>query len=163
MGKEKIEKTNALRILDSNTIMYQTHAYDAPDGFLDGVSVAAIIGIDKTFVYKTLVLQGVSKNYYVCVIPVAKELDLKLAAKHFGEKRLDMIPVKDITVVTGYIKGGCSPVGMKKLFKTAISRDAQTIDKITVSAGRVGLQMTLNVSDLIKVTRAEFADMTYSQ
>lgn len=163
MAKEKIEKTNALRILDSNKISYITYTYEAPDGFLDGLSVATIIGLDPKVVYKTLVLQGISKNYYVCVIPVAKELDLKLAAKHFGEKSLVMIPVKDITAITGYIKGGCSPVGMKKAFKTAISSDAQTIDKITVSAGRVGLQMTLNVSDLLKITRADFADITDSQ
>jgi Cys-tRNA(Pro)/Cys-tRNA(Cys) deacylase len=160
MSKEKIVKTNALRILDSGDITYDAKAYDAPEGFLDGVSVAKAVGLDPSVVYKTLVLQGASKEYLVCVIPVALELDLKKTARHFGEKRVDMIPVKDITPVTGYIKGGCSPVGMKKLFRTAIAKQAEALADITVSAGKVGLQMTLRVSDLVQITKAGFAELT---
>lgn len=160
MAKEKINKTNALRILDANKIKYEVHSYDVPDGFMDGVSVARAVGIDPSKVYKTLVLQGASKEYFVCVIPVDNELDLKKGARHFGEKSLEMIPVKDITTVTGYIKGGCSPVGTKKSFRTAIARQAENIEYITLSAGKVGLQMTLQIEDLIKVTKASFADLT---
>jgi len=160
MAKEKINKTNALRILDANKILYEVHSYEVPDGFMDGVSVARAVGIDPSKVYKTLVLKGASKEYFVCVIPVDNELDLKKAAKHFNEKRLDMILVKDITIVTGYIKGGCSPVGMKKAFRTAIGKQAENMGNITLSAGKVGLQMTLQINDLIKVTKVSFADLT---
>lgn len=152
-------KTNALRLLDSKKIQYKTHTYAAPEGFLDGVSVAVQLGMDPTHVYKTLVTQGSSKEYYVCVIPVACELDLKKAAKHFGEKKLDMIPAKDITKVTGYIKGGCSPIGMKKLFRTAIDISAAEKETIAVSAGKVGLQMELPVNALHVITKADFTDL----
>ncbi|MHB8962999.1 MAG: Cys-tRNA(Pro) deacylase [Saccharofermentanales bacterium] len=160
MAKDRIEKTNALRILDQNNIHYELDTYEAPDGFLDGLSVARAVGKDPDEVFKTLVLQGASKQYYVCIIPVACELDLKKAARHFDEKRLDMIPVKDITLITGYIKGGCSPVGMKKLFRTAIAEEAILLENFTVSAGKVGLQMTLAVNDLAAITKAQFADVT---
>ena len=160
MAKEKIIKTNALRILDSNRIIYQVRTYVAPDGFLDGVSVAVSVGLDPSEVYKTLVLQNSANEHFVCVIPVDRELDLKKVARHFGAKRIEMILAKDITPVTGYIKGGCSPVGMKKAFRTAFAQQASTLDDITVSAGKVGLQMTLKVSDLIKITNADFADLT---
>lgn len=162
MAKRKIHKTNALRILDSHEIKYEVQTYDAPDGFLDGVSVAKQVGKDPDEVFKTLVLQGTSKEYYVCIIPVACELDLKKVASHFGEKKVEMIPAKDITKVTGYIKGGCSPVGMKKLFKTAIGNQVEHLEKITVSAGRVGLQMTLSVGDLMGLVNATFGDLTIS-
>lgn len=160
MSKEKIDKTNALRILDTRGIHYEVQSYEAPDGFLDGVSVARAVGKDPAGVFKTLVLQGASKQYYVCVIPVACELDLKKAAKHFNEKRLEMIPAKDITPVTGYIKGGCSPIGMKKTFRTAIGNQAESLEQITVSAGKVGLQMTLAVSGLLDAAKADLADLT---
>jgi Cys-tRNA(Pro)/Cys-tRNA(Cys) deacylase len=101
----------------------------------------------------------VSKEFYVCVIPVAHELDLKKAAKHFGEKKLDMIPAKDITKVTGYIKGGCSPVGMKKQFRTAIDESALNLERIVVSAGKVGLQMELPVQSLVDAASAKPADL----
>lgn len=161
MAKDKIqtEKTNALRLLDGANITYETRSYQAPEGFLDGVSVAHQVGMDPSLVYKTLVLQGASKSNLVCVIPVACELDLKKAAKHFGEKYVEMIPAKEITPVTGYIKGGCSPVGMKKLYRTAIHQDALQLDQITVSAGRVGLQMSLQTKALAQITRAQFADL----
>lgn len=152
-------KTNAVRLLDLKKVDYILHEYDAPDGFLDGVAVAKATGIDPERVFKTLVTQGASREFYVCVIPVARELDLKKAAKHFGEKKLEMIPAKDITKVTGYIKGGCSPVGMKKQFKTAIDENAQKFERIVVSAGKVGLQMELPLADLAEATSAAITDL----
>lgn len=153
-------KTNALRQLDAKKIKYDTHTYDAPDGFLDGVSVARAVGQNPDQVYKTLVTQGVSKQCYVCVIPVAAELDLKKAARHFGEKKIEMLPSREITSVTGYIKGGCSPVGMKKLFPTAIHEKAAGLNQIVVSGGKVGLQMELAPSDLCQIIGASYADLT---
>lgn len=157
--KEKEPKTNAVRIVAAKKIPYELHTYEAPDGFLDGVSVAAQSGIDPDKVFKTLVLVGHSKEHYVCVIPVACELDLKKAAKHFGEKNIEMIHVKELTPLTGYIKGGCSPVGMKKLFKTAIHKSAEAEDTICVSGGKVGLQMELSPTQLADLIGAEFADL----
>lgn len=153
-------KTNAVRLLDAKKVSYILREYEAPDGFLDGVSVAQATGIEPERVFKTLVTQGASKEYFVCVIPVARELDLKKAAKHFGEKKLEMIPAKDITKVTGYIKGGCSPIGMKKLFRTAVDQSAEGFEQIVVSGGRVGLQMDLPVSRLLEMTSAGLADLT---
>jgi len=152
-------KTNAVRLLDVKKIEYILREYEAPDGFLDGVSVAKATGLEPERVFKTLVTQGASKEYLVCVIPVAHELDLKKAAKHFGEKKVEMILARDITKVTGYIKGGCSPVGMKKLFLTAIDKSASNFERIVVSAGKVGLQMDLPVKDLLEVTSAKLADL----
>ncbi len=154
-----IPKTNALRLLDSKQIQYKVYEYDAPSGFLDGVSVAKATGMPVDKVFKTLVTQGGSHEFYVCIIPVAAELDLKKAAKHFGEKKIEMIPAKNITPVTGYIKGGCSPVGMKKAYKTVIHLSAQGLDTIVVSAGKVGLQMELTPSDLIEASKADVADV----
>jgi len=156
-------KTNAVRLLDLKKVDYILHEYDAPDGFLDGVSVAKATGIDPDRVFKTLVTQGASKEFYVCVIPVAQELDMKKAAKHFGEKKLEMIPAKDITKITGYIKGGCSPVGMKKLFRTAIDENASAFERIVVSAGKVGLQMDLPLASLIEATGARLADLIVTE
>lgn len=153
------KKTNAIRLLDSNKINYKLMSYDAPDGFLDGVSVALATGVEPARVFKTLVTQGTSKEYYVCIVPVALELDLKKAAKFFKEKKLEMIPSKGITKVTGYIKGGCSPISMKKQYKTAIDISASDFDYIVVSAGKVGLQVELSVSDLIKITNAHLVDL----
>lgn len=158
--KQATHKTNAIRIVEARKIPYSMYEYEAPDGFLDGVSVAAATGQNVDQVFKTLVLQGASREYYVCVIPVAKELNLKKAAKHFGEKKIEMIPHRDITKVTGYIKGGCSPVGMKKLFRTAIHQSASEFDTIIVSAGKVGLQMELPVTALLEVAEAQLADLT---
>lgn len=155
----KAAKTNALRILDAKKIPHQVQSYEAPDGFLDGVSVAKATGMDVDRVFKTLVTQGASKEYYVCVIPVACELNLKKAAKHFGEKKIEMIHARDITPVTGYIKGGCSPVGMKKQFATAIDQRAEDFSNIVVSAGKVGLQMDVPVADLCALTGAQLADL----
>ncbi|MEG1930435.1 MAG: Cys-tRNA(Pro) deacylase [Anaerovorax sp.] len=154
------EKTNAIRMLDAKKINYETHVYEAPNGFLDGVSVAKATGMDVARVFKTLVAQGASKEHYVFVIPVAKELDLKKAAKYFKEKKVEMIPAKDITKVTGYIKGGCSPIGMKKLFKTAIDKSAGNYETIVVSGGKVGLQIDLSVGDLMAFIRGELTELT---
>ncbi|MGN0659466.1 MAG: Cys-tRNA(Pro) deacylase [Emergencia sp.] len=160
MGKkEKEPKTNAVRIVAAKKIPYRLHTYEAPEGFLDGVSVAEQTGQDPATVYKTLVLAGHSREHYVCVIPVACELDLKKAAKHFGEKNVEMIHVKEITPLTGYIKGGCSPVGMKKLFATAIDQSAERLETICVSGGKVGLQMELAPADLAGLTGAQFTDL----
>ncbi|MGI6766891.1 MAG: Cys-tRNA(Pro) deacylase [Lentihominibacter sp.] len=153
-------KTNAVRMIESAGIRYELREYEAPDGFLDGISVAEALGQNPAQTFKTLVAAGGSRETYVCVIPVAEELDLKKAAKHFGEKKMEMLPSKQITETTGYIKGGCSPVGMKKQFKTAIHRTAADFDNIMVSAGKVGLQVELEPGDLARITGAEFADLT---
>lgn len=155
-------KTNAVRLLDLKKVEYKLYEYEAPDGFLDGVSVAIATGFEPEKVFKTLVTQGASKEYYVCVIPVAHELDLKKAAKHFGEKKLDMIPAKDITKVTGYIKGGCSPVGMKKQLRTAIDASAQNLERIVVSAGKVGMQVELPLQSLVEAVDAKLTDLIVS-
>lgn len=152
-------KTNGIRILESSKIPYITHEYEAPEGFLDGVAAAHAIGLPEEKVYKTLVTLGHSKGVYVFVIPVAAELDLKKAAKAAKEKKIDMLPAKDIIPVTGYIKGGCSPVGMKKNYPTFLEESCRTLDTMVVSAGRVGLQMELDPADLIAVTRGETASL----
>lgn len=157
--KQKIQKTNAIRMVESAKIPFEVHTYDAPEGFLDGVSVAKETGMDVDKVFKTLVLVGHSKENYVCVIPVAEELDLKKAAKVFGEKNIEMIHAKDITKTTGYIKGGCSPVGMKKQFATAIHNSAEHLDKFCVSAGKVGMQMELSPTALCDLVDGTFADL----
>ncbi len=157
--KEKEPKTNAVRIVAAKKIPYELHTYEAPEGFLSGVSVAAQSHIAPDKVFKTLVLVGHSKEHYVCVIPVACELDLKKAAKFFGEKNIEMIHVKEITPLTGYIKGGCSPVGMKKPFKTAIHKSAREQSTICVSGGKVGLQMELSPIQLAELIGAKFVDL----
>ncbi|WP_153125527.1 Cys-tRNA(Pro) deacylase [Peribacillus tepidiphilus] len=153
-------KTNAMRILDSEKIPYEMMTYSPDDGKIDGVSVAQKIGREAGIVYKTLVAQGASKSYYVFVIPVEAELDLKKAAKAAGEKKIEMIPVKDIQKVTGYIRGGCSPVGMKKQFPTFIDEAARSLDTIIVSGGKIGVQIELKVEDLVKATGAELMELT---
>lgn len=155
----KTKKTNAMRILDQKNINYNTFEYDKGDGKIDGMSVATKIGKDPNLVYKTLVAQGSSKNLYVFVIPVTDELDLKKAAKVSSEKKIEMIPVKEILKWTGYIRGGCSPIGMKKSYKTFIHSRASEIEKIIVSAGKIGAQVELEVADLVKVTEAEIEDI----
>lgn len=153
-------KTNAIRIVEAAGIPYEMYEYEAPEGFLDGVSVAKALGQEPGSVFKTLVTVGQSREHYVCEIPVDKELDLKKAAKHFGEKKLEMLPSKLLTATTGYIKGGCSPVGMKKEFPTAIDASAEQLEKIAVSGGKVGLQMVLPVKALQEITGAQFVDLT---
>ncbi|HYK74246.1 MAG TPA: Cys-tRNA(Pro) deacylase [Pseudoneobacillus sp.] len=152
-------KTNAMRILDSKKISYQLMTYDNEDGKIDGVSVAGKIGRDPRVVYKTLVAQGNSKGIFVFIIPVEAELDLKKAAKAAGEKKIEMIPVKDIQKWTGYIRGGCSPVGMKKSYATYIDRSANELDTLVVSGGKIGIQLELTVQDLQQVTAAYMVDL----
>ena len=155
---KKEEKTNAMRLLDQIRISYKVHFYEN-NGFMDGVSVASKLGIPKEQVYKTLVVQGKSKEYYVCVIPVINELDLKKVAMVLGEKSVDMIPAKDIIKVTGYVRGGCSPIGMKKKYVTVIDWTALEKKDIYVSGGRLGAQIVINSSDLMNLTKAIVEDI----
>ena len=150
-------KTNAMRILDAKKVRYEMLTYDNKDGKIDGVSVAEKIGRDPIEVFKTLVAQGASKNIYVFVIPVAEELDLKKAAKAAGEKNIEMLPVKDIQKWTGYIRGGCSPIGMKKEYKTFIDENARPLDSIIVSGGKIGVQIVLDPAQLTEITKADMA------
>lgn len=152
-------KTNAMRILDSKKVEYDLITYDNRDGKIDGVSVAEKINKDPEVVYKTLVAQGNSKQIYVFIIPVAEELDLKKAAKAAGEKKIEMIPVKDIQKLTGYIRGGCSPVGMKKRYPSFISDQASSLENIVVSGGKIGAQIELNIADLKEVIEANLVDL----
>lgn len=158
MSKSKV-KTNAMRILDSNNIEYNIYSYDVGKNHVDGIEVASKIGKDVKVVYKTLVAQGLSKEYYVYVIPVNENLDLKKAAKASKEKNIEMIHVKDINKVTGYIRGGCSPIGMKKLYKTFANISAKELNRIIVSAGKVGYQIELSPTDLQKLVKLEFEDI----
>jgi Cys-tRNA(Pro)/Cys-tRNA(Cys) deacylase len=155
-------KTNAMRILDSAGISYNQYAYES-DGFIDGVSVAQKTGMPPEKVFKTLVAQGASRAYYVFVIPVAEELNLKAAAKAVGEKSVEMIKVADINKITGYIRGGCSPVGMKKAYRTVIDSACEAQDTVVVSAGKLGLQIELSTADLIRVVPCEIAAITAQQ
>ncbi|WP_312470600.1 Cys-tRNA(Pro) deacylase [Neobacillus sp.] len=152
-------KTNAMRILDSKKVSYDMLTYDNKDGKIDGISVAEKIGRDPKEVYKTLVAQGASKNIYVFVIPVAEELDLKKAAKAATEKKVEMIHVKDIQKWTGYIRGGCSPIGMKKEYRTFIDESCLLVDSIVVSAGKIGVQIVLDPASLKDLTKAEIIDL----
>lgn len=157
MAKDKKLKTNAMRILDSKKVSYEMLSYESEDGKIDGISVAHKIGVDEKNVFKTLVVQGTSKELYVFVIPVAEELDLKSAAKISGEKKVEMIPVKDILKHTGYIRGGCSPIGLKRPYKTFIHESAKELDFMIISAGKIGHQIKLNSNDLVNVVEGEFA------
>lgn len=144
-------KTNAMRILDKAGISYNTYTYDTGDGLIDGISVAEKVGKPAEKVFKTLVTQGTSREYYVFVIPVAMELDLKAAARAVGEKAVEMIKVADINKVTGYIRGGCSPIGMKKEYKTVLDSACKGLDEVIVSAGKIGYQLELSPNALIKL------------
>lgn len=152
-------KTNAMRILDTQKVSYEVLTYENKDGKIDGVSVAEKVGKDPEEVYKTLVTQGASKALYVFVIPVTEELNLKKAAKAAGEKNLEMLPVKDIQKWTGYIRGGCSPVGMKKQYRTFLDESCQGLETMVVSAGKIGMQLVIKPTQLQEVTGAEFVDV----
>ena len=158
MAKKKDEKTNVMRVLEQHNIPYTAHFYPA-DGPIDGVSVAAFLGQDPEQVFKTLVTKAASGNYYVFDIPVAENLDLKKAAKAVGEKSIAMIPQKDLLPLTGYIHGGCSPVGMKKQFPTVFHEDAVLYETVCVSAGKIGLQAELSPVELMALIGAETADI----
>lgn len=159
MAKDKKLKTNAMRILDSKKVSYEMLSYECEDGKIDGISVAHKIGVDERNVFKTLVAQGTSKELYVFVIPVAEELDLKEAAKIAREKKVEMIAVKDILKYTGYIRGGCSPIGLKRDYKTFIHESAKGLDFIIVSAGKIGHQIKLNPNDLVEVVSGKFENL----
>ena len=158
MAKEKEVKTNAMRILDKLKIPYTVNTYEC-DEFIDGVHIADMLGQSYDSSFKTLVLVGKSKNYYVFALPIDKELDMKKCARAVGEKSLEMVHVKDINAVTGYIRGGCTPIGMKKQYRTVIHSSAQDFDRIIVSGGRLGTQLELAPADLAKACGGEFADI----
>ena len=156
---KKEAKTNVMRILDSKKLDYLTHSYvDTPT--TNGIEVADILGQDRRDVFKTLVTVGKSSANYVFVIPVEKELDLKKAAKAVGEKSIEMLKSKDLLPLTGYIHGGCSPIGMKKFFRTTIDESAATRDRIIFSAGKIGYQIDTNLIELEKVIKFELKDLT---
>lgn len=155
-------KTNAMRILDKLKIPYTHHTYECEE-FTNGVQIADLLGEQHKFVYKTLITVAKSGKYYVFVVPVENEMDLKKCAKTVGEKSLSPIHTKDIQAVTGYIRGGCSPIGMKKQFRTVIHESAKELDRIIVSGGRLGLQLEMTPSDLVKACGGEFADITAEQ
>lgn len=156
MAKQKEVKTNAMRILDSLHISYEHYTYECKE-FVDGLQIADMLKLPYEKVYKTLVTVGSSKNYFVFVIPIAEELDLKKAAKSVGEKSVEMIAVKDINAITGYIRGGCTAIGMKKQYVTRVDESAAQLEKIIVSGGRIGSQVELTPKDLLKAAKAEYA------
>ena len=161
MAKQKEEKTNVMRILEQKNIPYTAHTYDHEEGVaVDGVTVAAQLGQDPEQVFKTLVARGASKGIYVFCIPVAENLDLKKAARAVGEKSIEMIHVKEINALTGYIRGGCSPVGMKKQYPTVFHETAEIVDTIMVSAGKIGYQVELAPDALIELVEGTLADVT---
>jgi Cys-tRNA(Pro)/Cys-tRNA(Cys) deacylase len=156
---KKFNKTNAMRILDSLNIEYDYLTYECEDGKIDGVSVAHKTGQNPEAVFKTLVSVGHSKELYVFCVPVEYELDLKKAALASGEKNIELLPLKDLTKNTGYIRGGCSPIGMKKHYKTFVDESALLQDKILVSGGTIGVQMILSPDDLVGAIEASYADL----
>ena len=156
----KDTKTNVMRILEQKKIPYEAHEYPHGDGPVDGVTVAKLTGRNPETVFKTLVTVGASRANYVFVIPVAAELDLKKAAKAVGEKSIAMIHVSEITPLTGYVRGGCSPVGMKKQFQTVFDETAEILDTILVSGGRIGTQIETAPADLIALVGGITADIT---
>ena len=153
------DKTNVMRVLDSKKVDYKSYSYE-PDSTLTGEQIAEILNEDVNRVFKTLVTQAKSGAYYVFVVPVAAELDLKKAASAAGEKAISMIKQKELLPLTGYVHGGCSPIGMKKLFPTFIHQTASDFEKIFVSAGKVGRQVELSPEDIIKIVNAKYADIT---
>ena len=158
MAKSKEVKTNAMRILETKKIPYTAHTYECEE-FIDGIQIADMLSLPHEKVYKTLVTQGNSKNYFVFVIPIAEELDMKKAAKSVGEKSVAMLHVKDINAVTGYIRGGCTAIGMKKQYVTRIDIAAKELSQIIVSGGKLGMQLELAPDDLALASGAEFADI----
>ena len=155
---KKIEKTNVLRVLDAKKVQYESHSYEA-DPSLSGAEIAGILGEDTSKVFKTLVTRGKSGGYFVFVVPVEAELDLKKAAKAAGEKSIEMIKQKELLPLTGYVHGGCSPIGMKKLFPTFMHETAKDFDRVFVSAGKVGMQVELDPQALVDIVKLEFADI----
>ena len=153
------QKTNAMRILGQKKIKYTGHEYPHGEDAVDGVTVARMTGRDPACVFKTLVTRGASKGIYVFVIPVAEELDLKKASKAVGEKSIAMVHVSEINALTGYVRGGCSPIGMKKQYKTVYHSSILSLDTVLVSAGKIGQQVELSPADLIGLTRGDTANI----
>lgn len=153
------QKTNVMRVLEQKKIAYTPHSYPHGDDAVDGATVAQLIGKTPEQVYKTLVTVGASKNHYVFVIPVLAELNLKKAAKAVGEKSIAMLHVSELLPLTGYVRGGCSPIGMKKQFKTVIDASCEVQETITVSAGKIGQQVEVAPADLLKLIRGTTADV----
>ena len=160
MAKSSIEKTNVMRLLDQKKVPYTPHTYPHGDDAVDGVTVAQMTGMDPAKVFKTLVARGASKTPYVFVIPVACELDLKKAAKAVGEKSIAMLHVSELTPLTGYVRGGCSPVGMKKKFPTFFDASAQKWERISVSAGTRGEMVLVEPEQLRELTSAVYTELT---
>lgn len=156
---KKEVKTNVMRILEKEKVDYEAHYYPHGKEAVDGVTVAELTGQDPDYVFKTLVTVSNKKEYFVFVIPVAEELDLKKAAKAVGAKSIEMIHVKDINKITGYIRGGCSPVGMKKQFVTTYHETAQNNPVIMVSGGKIGTQVECKPDELLKITKGQYADI----
>ena len=152
-----MQKTNAMRFLDDLDINYDILEYNASDGKIDGISVAEKIGYSLDMVYKTLVLKG--ENIFVCIVPVQEEIDLKAMAKAIKEKKVEMIHVKDILTLTGYVRGGCSPFAMKKKYPTYIQEDIILQDEIIVSGGKIGMQIKLKVKNFLKASEAQIVDV----
>ena len=160
MARNKEEKTNVMRTLEQKKIGYIAKTYPHGDGDpIDGVSVARAVGLDAAMVFKTLVCKGASGGHYVFDIPVAENLDLKKAAKAVGEKAVSMLPQKELLPLTGYVHGGCSPVGMKKLFPTVFHSSAENLAAMIVSAGKIGYQVELAPDELVKLTRGSYAEL----
>ncbi len=160
MAKNKEEKTNVMRVLEQKKIAYTAHTYPHEEGVaVDGVTVARSMGFDPASVFKTLVARGAKGQFYVFDVPVAANLDLKKAAKAVGEKSIEMIHQKELLPLTGYVHGGCSPVGMKKLFPTVFHETAENLETMIVSAGKIGYQVELAPHDLAALVRAKFADI----
>lgn len=157
---KKVNKTNAVRILDSKKINYDIFEYEIEDGQIDGESVCKKLNVSASESLKTLVARGKGNSVYVFVVAIDKELDLKKAAKVSGEKKIEMLAVKDLLDVTGYIRGGCSPIGMKKHFPTFIDENVKNLSKVYVSGGRKGISIGISPSDLEFVTASEFSDIT---
>lgn len=154
MATPKNEKTNVMRILDQKKISYTPHFYEHEDGLIDAVSVAEKLGQEPERVFKTLVTRGSGKGYFVFIVPAEAELNLKAAAKAAGQKSIEMIHVSEINGVTGYIRGGCSPIGMKKLYPTILDESALQYPSIMVSGGKIGTQVELSPKDLMSISRA---------
>ncbi len=156
----KNTKTNVMRLLDAAKIDYEIKEYEVDENDLSGSHAADLMGVDHATIFKTLVLQGTKCGYLVCCIPVDKEVDLKACAKAAGDKKVELLPMKELLPVTGYVRGGCSPIGMKKKFPTFIDESALALDTIGVSAGMRGLQVQLDPNDLAKITGAVFCALT---
>ena len=159
MSKKEV-KTNAMRMLDRMKIPYEYEEYEC-DEFSDGLETADKLGYDHKYVYKTLVTTGKSGGHYVFVIPIEEAIDFKKAAKVVGEKSLEMLHLKELTKVTGYVRGGCTSIGMKKQFPTVIQEDAKELEHMHVSGGKLGMQLTLLPEDLAKAANAQFADVIH--